>query len=141
MKKVKDIMTQNPQTCRPDASLRDVAKAMVESNCGEIPIVDQNKKPVGVVTDRDIVCRTIALDKNPMDMKAKDVMSSPCVTVDEETSIDECCRTMEEHQVRRIPVVDEDGGCCGIVAQADIAMKTEDEKTSEVVKEVSKSCC
>jgi CBS domain-containing protein len=138
--KVKEIMSSEPACCTRETSLQDVAILMVEHDCGEIPVVDdmKSKRPVGVVTDRDITCRTVALGKNPLDLRARDCMSSPAVTVGPETGVDECCRVMEENQLRRVPVVDESGSCCGIVSQADIASKASDDEAGEMVKEVSK---
>lgn len=136
----KDIMTRDPACCTPDTNLREVARLMVEHDCGEIPVVKSKNdtKPVGVLTDRDIVCRTVAEGKNPLDMRAADCMSTPCITVTEESSVDDCCSTMEENQIRRVPVVDGAGYCCGIVAQADVAMHTNLGRTGHVVGKVSR---
>lgn len=136
---VRDIMTENPSCCSPETSLQDVAKNMCDNNCGEIPVLDDENRPIGVITDRDIACRAVAQGKNPLELTAEDCMSSPCVTVNLDSSLDQCCALMEEHQIRRIPVVDEDGCCCGIVSQADIALKAPKEKTAEVLQEVSKN--
>lgn len=134
---VKDIMTDNPLCCTPDTSLRDVARMMVDCDCGEIPVVDTAQRPIGVVTDRDITCRAVAQGKNPLEMKANDVMSHPVITVRPDTDIDDACDAMETHQVRRVPVVDDDGKICGIVAQADIARNAPEEETAEMVRDVS----
>lgn len=136
--KARDIMTENPVCCVPDTNLQDVARMMVDNDCGEIPIIEGwgSKKPIGVVTDRDIVCRTVAEGKNPLQLTASDVMSNPVVTVTPDTSLKECCHILEENQIRRVPVVDENGGCCGIVSQADIAQKAP-KQVAEVVKEIS----
>ena len=136
---VKDVMTPDPACCTPDTSLQRVAEMMVENDCGEIPVVENetNKKPVGVVTDRDIVCRTVAKGLNPLTLTASDCMTTPCVTVTPDTSLDECCRVLEEKQIRRVPVVDASGACCGIVALADIAKHAKKRETAEVVREVS----
>lgn len=137
---VNEFMTHDPTCCTPDTSLRDVAKMMVECHCGEIPVVQSrdDKRLVGVITDRDIVCRAVAEEKNPLEMTARDCLSSPVVTVTPETSLEECCRTMEENQIRRVPVVDRDGVCCGIVSQADIAAEAPRQETGELVREVSR---
>jgi CBS domain-containing protein len=137
--KVKDIMTPDPACCTPDTNLGDVAKLMLECDCGEIPVVNNEVelKPLGVITDRDIVCRAIAQDKNPLEMTAEECMSKPCVTVTPEVSIEECCQILEENQIRRIPVVDNEGYCCGVIAQADIARHNLREKVAEIVLEVS----
>ena len=136
---VRDIMTKNPACCTADSSLQDVAKLMVEHDCGETPVVDNttSMKLVGVITDRDITVRTVAEGKNPLEMTAGDCMSSPCVTVRPELSVEECCTVMENNKVRRVPVVDDKGSCCGIVAQADIAQHATEQATAEVVKGVS----
>lgn len=138
---VKEIMTENPACCTPDTNLQEVARLMVENDCGCVPVVEnlEYKKPMGVITDRDICCRTVAEGKNPLEMTAGDCMTATVVTVTPETSVDDCCRTMEQSQVRRVPVVDAEGCCCGMVAQADIAQKTSKQQTAEVVKEVSQA--
>ena len=137
--KAKDIMTRNPACCETDTSLQDVATLMSECDCGEIPVVDNKKsmKLVGVITDRDITIRTVAEGKNPLKMTAGDCMSSPCVTVTQEMTVEECCSLMEENKIRRVVVVDDSGCCCGIVAQADIANYASKTETGEVVKKVS----
>jgi len=136
---VKEIMTPDPFCCTADTSLEDVAKAMVEHDCGEIPIVRTSKDRtlVGVVTDRDIVCRLVAQGINPVDEAAESCMSTPVVAVRETTPLEECARIMEESQIRRVPVVNGGGMCCGIVAQADIAKNASRKITAELVKDVS----
>jgi CBS domain-containing protein len=136
---VKDIMTQDPVCCTVETSLKEVAQLMVEHDCGEIPVVDSTEtmKPIGVITDRDITCRTVAQGKNPLEMTVRECMSSPSVIVAAEASLGTCCETMEASLVRRIPVVDETGRCCGIVSQADIAKNAAKEDTAQVVKRLS----
>lgn len=137
---VKEIMTGNPACCTRETGLKDVARMMVEHDCGAIPVVENEKsqKLVGIVTDRDITCRIVAEGKNPLELKASDCMTKTVVSVEPETSLEECSRLMEQHQVRRIPVVDSQGVCCGMVAQADLARKASESQTAEVVQEVSK---
>lgn len=135
----RDIMTKDPACCMPDSKLAEVARMMVDHDCGQIPIIENQAtgKPVGVVTDRDIIIRAVAQGKNPLDMTARDVMSSPAVTVTPDTRIEDCCQTLEDKQVRRIPVVDDRGRCCGMVSQADIAQHASEKMTAEVVRTVS----
>ena len=137
---VREIMTPDPFCCTADTSLEEVAKAMVEHDCGEIPIVRSSKDRtlIGVVTDRDIVCRTVAKGKNPQFLNASDCMTSQVTTVTPETNLDTCCHLMEERQVRRIPVVDALGNCYGIISQADIVQACEPEMTAEVLKDISR---
>jgi len=136
---VREIMTPNPICCTPTTSLRNVAKAMVQHDCGEIPVVESldDGTLVGVVTDRDIVCRLVAEGKNPLEATAESCMSSPVVVVWESTQVEDCAHLMEENQIRRVPVVDGGGACCGIVAQADIAQHASRRLTAELVKDVS----
>ena len=137
---IKEIMTESPACCTPDTSLQEVAKMMVDNDCGCIPVVDDkgSKMPVGMITDRDITCRVVANGQNPLDLTAQDAMTTTVVSVTRDTSLEDCCNLMEESQIRRVVVVDETGACCGIIAQADIANNAGDKKTAEVVQEVSK---
>jgi CBS domain-containing protein len=135
--KIQEIMTPNPACCGPETNVGEVARLMVDHDCGEIPVV-RNGRPIGVITDRDIAARAVAAGRNPLEMKASDLMSSPVITVTPNTGVDECCETMEEHQIRRVPVVDERGSCCGMVSQADIAKHASARTTAQVVKEVSR---
>ena len=139
--KVSEIMTKEPVCCSASTNLQDVAKMMIDNDCGCIPIVEDesSKKPIGTITDRDITIRTVAKGKNPLEMTAGDVMTDRVISVSPDTSVEECCNLMESNQIRRVVVVDEKGGCCGMVAQADIAINASDNKTAEVVQEVSKA--
>jgi CBS domain-containing protein len=136
----KEVMTKDPTCCSPDTTLQDVARLMVEHDCGEIPIIEntESRRPIGVITDRDIVCRTLAEGRDPMDMTAGECMTSAPITVSSDQSIDECCEIMEKHQIRRVPVVDAQGACCGIVSQADIARRVSQRAAGELVHDVSK---
>lgn len=136
---VKNIMTANPACCTPDTSLTDVARMMQEHDCGAIPVCENNnsKKLVGVVTDRDIVLRTLADGKDPFELAAGDIMTPEVATVRADTDVEECAEIMKDHQVRRLFVTDENGNCVGIVAQADLALSDLDERTGSVVKEIS----
>jgi len=136
---VKEVMTADPACCISETALQEVAQLMIDHDCGEIPVVKnkETKLPIGVITDRDIVCRTVAQGLNPLDLTVADCMSKPCVTVTADMSIEECSKIMEENKIRRVPVVDADGSCCGIVALADIALNAKKSVAAGVVKEVS----
>lgn len=137
-KLARDVMTPEPVCCTPETTLDEVAKLMVDRDCGEIPVIDRSAHPVGVVTDRDIVCRIVAQGKNPIGHTAAEAMSQPVVTVRTSTRIDDVVETMEKHQIRRVPVVDESGCCAGIIAQADIARMEPEHEVAELVREVSR---
>ena len=136
---VKTVMTPDPACCTPQTRLADVAKMMLDNDCGEIPVVadKETRKPVGVITDRDIVVRTLAKGVDPTQKCVGDCMTSPAVTVTPDMSLVECCDVMEKEQIRRVPVIGSDGRLCGIVSLADVAMHAGRRTTAEVVKEVS----
>ena len=136
-KRAKDIMTPSPQCCTGETTLNEVANLMVEADCGEIPVTDSSNRLVGVITDRDIVCRAVAKGKNPSAVTAAEIMSEPVVCVTEDSSLEDVMAVMEENQIRRVPVVDASGCCCGIISQADVALSSSD-KAGELVREVSK---
>lgn len=137
--KVKDIMTESPKCATSDTNLNDVAKIMLEQDCGCVPITEsaETGTPVGVVTDRDITIRAVAQNKNPLDLTAGDIMTKTIATVTPETSVEDCVNLMEDKQIRRVPVVDGEGNICGIVAQADIALQAQPSETAALVKDVS----
>ena len=136
-KLARDIMTRDPACCSPRTTVDEVAKMMVDNDCGEIPVIDGSNQPIGVVTDRDIVCRLLAAGKNPLDYNAERCMSTPVIAVRESTPLEKCAQIMEESQIRRVPVVDGGGMVCGIVSQADIAKHASRRITAELVRDVS----
>jgi CBS domain-containing protein len=134
----REIMTSAPQCCSGETTLNEVANLMLQADCGEIPVVDASNRLIGVITDRDIVCRVVAKGKNPSAVSASQCMSEPVICVNEDTSIDDVMAVMEENQIRRVPVVDAGGRCSGIISQADIAKTGRDKQVGELVREVSK---
>lgn len=139
--KVSDIMTKDPAVCTPETAVRDAAREMCDQNCGEIPVVDdlKTRRPVGVITDRDITCRSVAMGKNPLELSVSDCMTTPAITVTPDMDVEECCLILAQEQIRRVPVVDENGRVCGIVSQADIVRRVDPAEAGEVVREVSLS--
>ncbi len=136
-----EFMTKTPICCVPDSSLREVAQMMVDHDCGAIPVVEtfQTMRLLGIITDRDITCRTIAKGKNPQELLVKECMSSPTVAVNPESTLEECCLAMEKTQVRRIPVVDERGSCVGLVSQAHVVQHSTDGRIVEMLRRISRS--
>jgi CBS domain-containing protein len=136
---VKEIMTGNPTCAKPETPLEEVAQMMTEIDCGEIPVVEnfETNIPVGVVTDRDIVCRAVAKSINPVGLGAYEVMTKPVVTVTPDMSLEDCCNLMEEKRIRRVPVVDAGGAICGIISLADVARNMDKSHSAEVLQEVS----
>jgi CBS-domain-containing membrane protein len=136
---VQDIMSSDVVCCTPDTGVQEIATLMVEHDCGEVPVVEDHDSmtPLGVVTDRDIVCRVVAQGIDPADATARDCMSAPAVTVRMDADVQACSEVMSAHRIRRVPVVDGDGTCQGIVAQADLATKAPEPVAAKLVREVS----
>jgi CBS domain-containing protein len=134
---IRSVMTANPATCTPDATLRQVAQLMKQNDCGQIPVIGQDRQPLGVITDRDIAVRAVAGGGDLASATVGEYMTSPVTTVPDSCSLDDVAKVMEQGQIRRVVVVDGQGTVAGIVAQADIARSGRDGKTAEVVKQVS----
>jgi CBS domain-containing protein len=122
--KVSEVMTRDPACCTPETGLQEVARLMVENDCGEIPVVDGQRtmRPVGVVTDRDIVVRVVADGTDPGTAKVRDAATMSPVTLTVDQSVDDAIRTMREQDIRRIPVV-QDNRPAGIVSLGDLAIE------------------
>lgn len=134
---IRSVMTANPATCTPDATLRQAAQLMKQHDCGQIPVVGQDRQPLGVITDRDIAVRAVAEGGDAANAIVSDYMTSPATTVTDRSSLGDVAKVMEQGQIRRVVVVDEKGCVAGIVAQADVARAGHDGQTAEVVKQVS----
>ncbi|MCY7964415.1 CBS domain-containing protein [Bacillus inaquosorum] len=134
--KIRDIMTKNVECSEPTASMTELAKKMRDSNVGSIPICE-NSTLQGIVSDRDLVTRCLA--ENQMDAKACDIMSADIVFGYPEMSAEEAGQLMSEHQIRRLPIL-ENERIAGIVALGDLSVeKDTDQKAGEALSEISKS--
>lgn len=133
---VSEIMSVDPACCDQQDTLQRAAELMRSRNCGELPIVNSQEFLVGVITDRDICCRAVADGCTP-DRKVHEFMSAPAQTLRQDATVEECCEIMERHQVRRVPVVDAAGRCCGIVSLADIARSGEESRIGELMREIA----
>jgi CBS domain-containing protein len=136
MGSIRDLMTSNPVTCEPSTTVVDAAKVMAQEDVGPVPIVDGGRL-VGIVTDRDLVVRVIAEGKDPNTTTIGDIASADLTTVTPDSDLQEALDLMSASQVRRLPVV-ENGQLVGIVAQADVARAADEEKTGEVVQDISR---
>ena len=134
--RIREIMTSNPSTVEPDKTVVDAARIMKQEDAGVVPVTE-NGRLTGMVTDRDIAIRVVAEGRDPQSTPVREVASKDLVTVDPEQDLDEALRLMAKHQVRRLPVVEEDGRLVGVVAQADVARHGDDTKTGQVVQEIS----
>jgi CBS domain-containing protein len=135
---IRDVMTSDPCTIDADKSVAYAAKMMRDENVGLAPIVEGDKL-IGMLTDRDIAVRVVAEGRDPNQIKVREVASQKLITIDPQQDLDEALRMMAEHQVRRLPVVEEDGRLVGVVAQADVAREGDEKKTGRLVEEISES--
>jgi CBS domain-containing protein len=136
-KTVREVMTSNLCTIDAGDTVAYAAKMMRDEDVGIAPIVEGDRL-VGVLTDRDIAVRVVAEGLDREQTKVTDVMSRDVVTLDPDQDLDEALRLMARHQVRRLPVVEEDGRVVGVVAQADVAQQADDQQTGEVVEQISR---
>jgi CBS domain-containing protein len=136
-KTVREAMTSKLCSIDTDQTVAYAAKMMRDEDVGIAPIVEGDRL-VGVLTDRDIAVRVVAEGGDSEQTKVTDVMSRDLVTLDPDQDLDEALRLMARHQVRRLPVVEEDGRLVGVVAQADVAQHAGDQQTGEVVEQISR---
>ena len=136
MASIRDLMTSNPATAEPSTTVVDAARIMASEDVGPVPIVEGGRL-TGIVTDRDLVVRVLAESKDPNSTTVGEIASSDLTTVSPDTDLHEALDLMSASQVRRLPVV-EGGQLVGIVAQADIARAADEERTGEVVQDISR---
>ena len=117
---IRDVMTPNPRSVSPNDPIQNAARIMRDEDTGAVPVVD-NGRPVGIVTDRDIVIRAVA-DGGQLDRPVRDIVTSSVVAATPEMSTREAAELMSEHQIRRLPVVENDR-LVGIVSIGDLAVK------------------
>lgn len=138
--KIQEIMTTDPSCVTPSATVREAAQLMKDENVGLIPVVDaqNDKRLIGLVTDRDIAIRCVAEGKDGT-CRVRDVMSSDhLATCRRDDDVDSVMGAMRSEKVRRIPIVDERGALVGIVSQADVVRKTRDtHRAGQTVSEIS----
>jgi CBS domain-containing protein len=139
--KIREVMSPNPVCCVPSDSAQRAARMMCDHNVGSIPIVldQESRKLVGVITDRDLCCSVVADGLDPKSVTVEKFMTLNPVTCREGENVENCERLMQEHQIRRMPIVDGEERVIGILAQADLALKEEPERVSKTVAEISKS--
>ena len=133
-KSIQDVMTANPTTVELGTSIKEAARLMKSEDVGALPVVEGGRLS-GMITDRDIAIRAVA--EGRLDATVGEIASKDVVSVDPQQSLEEAARLMAKHQIRRLPVCEEDGRLAGIVAQADVAQIGHDELTGEVVQRIS----
>ena len=142
MKKCNEVMTKNPVCCLPGDTVSKVAGLMKSRDIGPVPIIEneQTKKLVGIVTDRDLALKVVAEGRDPKSTNTEAVMTRKVVTCLAEDDLQKALDAMSGHKLRRIPVVDNNNGIVGIIAQADVATRVDQpEKTAAMVRGISQS--
>lgn len=141
--KAQDIMTRDPVCCTPTDTVQQAARLLQEYDCGCLPVVEdqQSRRLVGIITDRDITCRSVARGWSA-DTSVEAVMSPNPVCCSPEADVREVERIMVERQVRRVPIENAEKSCIGIIAQADIALAEDrglsDKEVGRLVEQISR---
>lgn len=130
--KIREVMTPNPISSTPDATVESVARLMADTNCGEIPICKEGRV-VGILTDRDITCRSVAFGRDPSKTKASDIMTLLPITVFADDPLQSAMEVLEQEAIRRVPVVDANGLMIGIVSQVDVATHASRRKAGQLL--------
>ena len=136
--KVREVMTDNPRCVTPETLVSEAARLMKSEDVGSLPILE-GEKVTGVITDRDIVIRAVAEEKDPRGMPVREVASRELVTIRPDEDLSEALKLMASYQVRRLPVVDEDNTLVGVIAQADIAMEGKEKDFAHMVEDISRT--
>ena len=136
MTTARDIMTKGVDYADASTTVLEVAKKLAAENYGSLPICDGDKLQ-GMITDRDIVVKVLAEGKDPATTKVIDLFQGEVITIGADDSIEEAARTMAEHQVRRLPVIDGDK-LVGMLAQADLALAGDDKRAGNTVEAISR---
>ena len=142
MKKCYEVMTKDPVYCLPNDSVAKAAELMKSENIGSIPVIEnrQSQRLVGIVTDRDLALKIVAGALDARSTTVETVMTHKVVTCRADDDLQKALDAMADHQLRRIPVVDNDDKIVGIIAQADVATRVDEpEKTGEMVKDISQA--
>ena len=132
---VQEAMTSNPTAITPETTVQEAAQLMKAEDVGALPIVEDGRLTC-VITDRDLAIREVA-DGLDGASSVRELASKDVVTIDPQQSLEEAARLMAEHQIRRLPVVEEDGRLVGMLAQADVAAAGHDTLTGDVVQKIS----
>jgi CBS domain-containing protein len=135
--KIAEVMTDRPRAITRQTSIREAARLMDEEDVGSIPIVDEQTRLVGIVTDRDIAIRAVGRGLDP-DKSITEIASDEVYALTPDDDLDDALQTMARAQVRRVPVVVRENELVGIVSQADIARMSKDKTTGDVVEAISR---
>jgi CBS domain-containing protein len=138
--RVHEIMTREPICCLAEDTAQAVAKLLRQEDVGSIPVISDasSRRLVGIITDRDLVCRIVSEGLDASTTAIAAFMTRDPVSCRAEQSLDSCEKLMQLHQIRRVPVVDKEGRCVGIVSQADVARFGHAERVQKTISEISR---
>jgi CBS domain-containing protein len=138
---VKEAMSKEIFYCTPSDTAQAAAKTMKISGVGALPVVSDSVNRIleGIVTDRDLCCDVVADAKLAETTKIADVMTRKPITCAPENTLDDCEQLMQKHQIRRLPVVDKEGRCIGMIAQADVALNASAAEVAKTLAEISRA--
>ena len=139
--KIREIMSRDPTCCVLSDTAQTVAQILCDRNIGSMPVVANqvSRKLIGMITDRDLCCSVVAQGMDPKSTPIVKLITLAPLTCRDGENIEICERLMQEHQVRRIPIVDAEDRIIGIVSQADLALKDKPERVWKTVAEISKT--
>jgi CBS domain-containing protein len=139
-RRVRDIMTADPACVMERDSIVEAARIMKREDAGVVPVVDADRKLIGMITDRDMVVRLVAEGRNPLDCKVNEAMTKHIRSVSEDASVDDVLGIMRSANVRRVPVCDKNDHIVGIVSMGDLAVETNEKgKVGDVVQDISEA--
>jgi CBS domain-containing protein len=134
---VNELMTTQLKTCRPDSSLDDIARMMWDGDCGAIPVVTQDNKPVGIITDRDVAMAAMLQHRPLWDIRAAEVIGGQSLCCcNQQESVESCLQKMEQQKVRRVLITDETDALCGILSMGDALAFTKGKGTAKAREKV-----
>ncbi|HEX7530864.1 MAG TPA: CBS domain-containing protein [Pyrinomonadaceae bacterium] len=139
--KCSEVMTDNPVCCLPGDLVSQAARVMRREHVGPVPVIsdEQTRELIGIVTDRDLAIKVVAESRDSNKTTVGEVMTNTIIACREDDDMSSAIAAMEEHQIRRIPVIDQGGRIVGIISQADVATRVhEPKRTAEMVEEISR---
>lgn len=133
--KIREVMTRDVQTVRPDQRVQEAASFMLSADAGSIPVIDGDRL-IGIITDRDIAVRGVAKGYGP-DTPVRELMTNDIVCVRDDDDVDEVASKMSDAQVRRLPVIDDNQRLCGIVSLGDLSRDADEDAANQALEGVS----
>ena len=133
---IREVMTEGAECTRPDATLQEAARRMKELDVGSLPVCE-NDRLSGILTDRDIILRSVAEGRNPAEHRVRDAMTQELFYAFDDQDVDELTQIMKQRQIRRVPILNREKRLVGIVSLGDLAVQSENGEAGEALEEIS----